>query len=63
MQPRAFLGMLIEPFIKSGLFFKNSLDKSIIIPLGLTGASSSRNTAIQRKMFGSGMTALIIQHE
>ena len=30
------------------------LDKSVLIPLGLTTAASATNSAIYQKMFGSG---------
>ena len=39
------------------------LAKSISIPLGLTAAASVTNAAIHKKMFGSGMTTLIISNE
>ena len=39
------------------------LAKSVLIPLGLTAATSATNAAIQKKMFGSGMTTLIILNE
>ena len=39
------------------------LAKSILIPLGLTAAASVTNAAIHKKMFGSGMTTLIISNE
>ena len=39
------------------------LVKSILIPLGLTAAASVTNATIHKKMFGSGMTTLIISNE
>ena len=39
------------------------LPKRVLIPLGLTAASSAKDTAIQKKMFGSGTTTLIISNE
>ena len=39
------------------------LAKSILIPLGLTAAASVTNAAIHKKIFGSGMTTLIISNE
>ena len=37
----------------------NPLAKSVLIPLGLTTAASATDTAIYKKMFGSGFTTLI----
>ena len=34
--------------------------KIVLIPLGLTAAASAADAAIQKKIFGPGMTALII---
>ena len=39
------------------------LAKSILIPLGLTAAVSAIDTAIYKKMFGSGNTTLKISNE
>ena len=39
------------------------LAKSVLIPLGLTAAASATDAAIHKKMFGSGMTTLIISTE
>ena len=39
------------------------LAKSVLIPLGLTAAASTTDAAIQKKIFGSVMTALIISNE
>ena len=39
--------------------FKPSV-KIVLIPLGLTAAASAADAAIQKKIFGPGMTALII---
>ena len=38
------------------------LAKSVLIPLGLTAAATT-DVAIQKKIFGWGMTALIISNE
>ena len=37
--------------------------KSVLIPLGLTAAASATDAAIHKKMFGSGMTTLIISND
>ena len=39
------------------------LAKSVLIPLGLTTAASATQAAIQKKIYGSGMTILIISNE
>ena len=36
-----------------------TLAKSILVPLGVTAAASKANAVIQKKIFGSGTTALI----
>ena len=40
-----------------------SLAKSVLIPLRLPEAASARDAAIQKKIFASGMTTLIISNE
>ena len=39
------------------------LAKSVLIPLGLIAASSGTETAIQKRIYGSGTTALMISNE
>ena len=39
------------------------LAKSVLVPLGLTVAASAIDAIIQEKIYGSGMTALIILNE
>ena len=45
--------------IKSAL---TSLAKSVLIPLELPAGMSAADAAIQKKMYGSGTTALIISN-
>ena len=40
-----------------------SLAKWVLIPLGLTAAASATDAAIQKNIFGSSMTTLIISNE
>ena len=40
-----------------------SLAKNVLIPLRLTAAASATDAAIHKKMFGSGITTLIISNE
>ena len=49
---RSFLPKLIKPAI--------SLGKNILAPLGLSAAMSATDATIQKKMYGSGNTTLII---
>ena len=67
-QSGGFLGRLLGPLLKTGLpLMKNVLKplvKSILISLGLTAAAAAAADAtIHQKMFGSGMTTLIISNE
>ena len=39
------------------------LAESVLIPLGLTAAESATDAAIQKKVFGSVMTILIVSNE
>ena len=48
------------PLIKSIL---KPLANIVLIPLGLTASASATDAAIQNKIFGSGMTTLIISNE
>ena len=62
-----FLGRLLRPLPKPGLPLMNNvlkpLAKSVLITLGLTAAAASaRDKAIHKKMFGSGVTTLIISN-
>ena len=41
----------------------NPLANSVLLPLGLTAAASATDAAIHKKMFGSGVTTLIILDE
>ena len=66
-QPGGVLGRLSGPLLKNcSPIMKNVLKplaKSVLIPLQLTAASSAINAAMQKKMFGSGMTTLIISND
>ena len=66
-QSGGFLGRLLGPLLKTRLSsMKNvvkPLAKSILIPLGLTVVASATDAAIHKKMFGSGMTTLIISNK
>ena len=66
-QSGGFLGRLLGSLLKTGLpLMKNVLKplvKSILISLGLTAAAAAADATIHQKMFGSGMTTLIISNE
>ena len=61
------LHRLLEPLLKSCLLLMKNvlkpLAKTVLIPLGLTSAASATDAAIQKKIFGSGTTTLIISNE
>ena len=67
IQSGGFLGRLLGPLLKTGLpLIKNvikSLAKSVLIPLGLTAASSAADVGIHKKILGSGNRTLIIWNE
>ena len=66
-QSGGFLGRLLRPLLKTGLPLIGNvlkpLAKSVFIPLELTGAASPTDTAINKKMFASGTSTLIISNE
>ena len=66
-QSGRFLGRPLGPLLKTGLPLIGNvlkpLAKSVLIPLGLTAATSARIAAINQKIFGSGNTTLIISNE
>ena len=61
------LDRLLETLLKNGLPLMKSalksLAKSVLIPLGLAAAASATDAIIQKKMFRSGVTTLIISNE
>ena len=67
VQLRGFLGRLLGPLLKTGLPLKGNvlkpLAKSVLVPLELTAAASATDTAIQKKIFGSGTTTLVFSNE
>ena len=66
-QSGGFLDRLLGSFLKSGLPLIGNLPKPlakiVLISLRLTTAASATDAAIHKKMFGSGMTTLIISNE
>ena len=55
--------LLLEPLLKTGLpligIELKPLGESVLIPLGLTGATSATDATIHKNMFGSEFTTLI----
>ena len=66
-QTGGFLGRLLGLLLKPGLPLignvLKTLAKSVLIPLELTLAASATDSAIHKKIFGSGVTTLIISNE
>ena len=66
-QSRGFLGRLLGQLLKTGLLLMKNLlkplAKSVLIPLQLTVSASATDAAIKKKIFGLGMTTLIISNE
>ena len=67
-QSRGFLGRLLGPLLKTGVPLIGNvlkpLAKSVLRSRGLKEvAESATDAAIQKKMFGSGVTTLIISSE
>ena len=62
-----FLDRLLGPLLKTELPLTGNVlqsqAKSVLIPLGLTAAASATDAAIHKKMFGPGVTTLIISNE
>ena len=56
IQPRGFLGRLLGPLLKTELLLIKivikPLAKSVLIPLGLTGAASAADVGIHKKNLG-----------
>ena len=66
-QSWGFLERFLGPLLKTGLSsignVLKTLAKSVLIPLGLTAATSAIEAAIPKKMFGSDFATLIISNE
>ena len=57
------LGPLLKTWSLSMINILKPLAKRVLIPLELTAAASATETAIHKKMFGSGMTITIMSNE
>ena len=62
-----FVGRLLGPLLRNGLpligNLLKQLDKSVLLPLGLTAAASATDSDIQKKIHESGATILIISNK
>ena len=58
-----FVRLLVTACLPLMKIVLTTLVKSILVPLGLTAAASTTNATIQKNVFGSGITALIISNE
>ena len=66
IQSGGFLGKLLGPLLKTGLPLISNvikpLPKSVLIPLGLTAATSAADAGIHKKILGSVNTTLIVSN-
>ena len=66
-QSGGYLGRLLWPLVKVALsLMKNVLKplvESVLIPLRLTAVASVTGATIQKKVFGSGLSTMIISNE
>ena len=66
-QSGRYLGRLLGLLLKTDLLLIGNvlkpLPKSVFTHLGLTAAASATDAAVHKKMFGSGMTTLVISNE
>ena len=62
IQSGVFLGKILGPLLKTGLPLLKSVIKLLGL-LGLTAASSAITAGVQKKIYGSGTTTLVISNE
>ena len=62
IQSGGFLSKLLAPLLKTGLPLLKSVIKSLGL-LGLTAASSAIDAGVQKKIYDSGTTTLVISNE
>ena len=62
VQLGGFIGRLLRPLLKLRLSLMNNVlkpsAKIVLVPLGLAAAASVTDAAIQKQIFGSGITTL-----
>ena len=62
IQSGGFLGKILGPLLKTGLPLLKSVIKLLGL-LGLTAVSSAIDAGVQKKIYGSGTTTLVISNE
>ena len=62
-QSGGFLGRILGPLLKTVSPVIGNVLKRVLISLELTAAASATDAGIHKKIFGSGMTTLIIANE
>ena len=62
-QSGGFLGRILGPLLKTVSPVTGNVLKRVLISLELTAAASATDAGIHKKIFGSGMTTLIIANE
>ena len=62
-KPQILLGPLLKAVLPLMGKVSKPLAKMLLIPLGLTAVASATNAAIQKNIFRSGITTLIISNE
>ena len=63
IQSGGFLGSLLSKLASPLMKVASPLAKHFLAPLGITAAASTIDAGIQKKIHGSGTTALIISNE
>ena len=63
IQSGGFLGTLLSKLALPLMTFAVSLAKNILVPLGIIAAASAIGAGIQKKIYGSGKTTLIISNK
>ena len=63
IQSGEFLGLLLSKLAVPLMKVAVPLAKNILAPLGITAAASAMDAGIQKKIYGSGTTTLIISNE
>ena len=57
------MGRILGPLLKTVSPVRGNVLKKVLISLELTSAASATDAGIHKKIFGSGMTTLIIANE
>ena len=63
IQSGGFLGSLLSKLVGPLMKVAIPSAKNVLAPLGITAAASAVNAGIQKKIYGSGATTLIISNE